>query len=123
MPPSCLSYSKVQESTLKNKLNNALLDRSAKPLKSCYFCTLPSQTWRFPLPLQLTLLQDIFIFFPAKSRNETLWNLDTIIESVEFTQSVWVERILGRHLLNQAVFLLKILVLLLLAKSKPISMK
>lgn len=64
-----------------------------------------------------------FYFFSAKSRNETLWNLDTFIESVEFTQSVRVERILGCHLLNQAVFLLKILVLLLLAKSKPISMK
>lgn len=122
MPPSCLSYSKVQESTLKNKLNNALLDRSAKPLKSCYFCPLPSQTWRFPLPLQLTLLQDIFIFFLQKAEMK-LSGTWTHSLKVEFTQSVRVERILGRHLLNQAVFLLKILVLLLLAKSKPISMK
>lgn len=40
----------------KNKLNNALSDRSAKPLKGCYFCTLPRQTWCFPLCLQLPLL-------------------------------------------------------------------
>lgn len=53
----------------------------------------------------------------------TLWKLNTLIESVEFTHNVRGERILGCHLLNQALFLLKMLVLLLLAKSKPISMK
>lgn len=29
-----------------------------------------------------------FHFFSAKSRNETLWKLDTLFESVELTQSV-----------------------------------
>lgn len=64
-----------------------------------------------------------FLFFPAKSRKEILCKLGTLTESVDFTHSVRGGRILGYCLLNQTVFLLKTLVLLLLAKSKPISMK
>lgn len=126
MPPSCLS-SKVQESTLKNKLNNALLDRSAEPLKGCYFCSLPRHTWCFLLFFLFVcnrLYCKMFSFFLQKAEMKlTLWKLNTLIESVEFTHNVRGGRILGCHLLNQALFLLKMLVLLLLAKSKPISMK
>lgn len=35
----------------------------------------------------IALLQEIS-FFSVKSRNETLWKLDTLTESVEFIQSV-----------------------------------
>lgn len=90
LPPSCLS-SKVQRSTLKNKLNNALLDRSAKPLKSCYFCTLPRQMWCFPLRLQFALLQDIFIFFLQKAEMKPFENWTHSLK-VWSLPKVWVGR-------------------------------